>query len=96
MLIEEVYRVSWNGKTTIEDRGQSYEVSPQMLRKCHMITKVHSLLIGVGVIFAVLLAGLLGSTSFFGDILMVIIVLALLSVLVNYLSRFVLFKSKGK
>ena len=61
-----------------------------------MITKVHSLLIGVGVIFAVLLAGLLGSTSFFGDILMVIIVLALLSVLVNYLSRFVLFKSKGK
>ena len=96
MFIEEVYRVVWNEKDVIEDGEDIIEVTPDIKRRCSMLTKVHALLIGSGVFFAYALAQMLGSTSFFSDILMVVCVLTMLTILTNGLSRFLIRKRVKK
>lgn len=92
MFIEEVYRISWGDKETLEYRSQTYPVTPLIHKQCKLITKIHSLLIGMGVILALALASILNSRSFLADMLMVVIVLFFLSILVNYLARFIILK----
>ncbi len=96
MFIEEVYQVAWSKKDKIEYKGKSYEVSPIVFRECKLITKIHSLLIGVAVVFSVFLSEYLYVQSFFALLLLIAIVLGLLSVLINYLSKFLIMRRMTK
>lgn len=90
MFIEEVYRVAWTEQSTINHKGIEYEVSDFIFRECKMITRIHSVLIGVSTVFAYYLSISMGSTSFLADLLMIVIVLAFLSFIMNVTASFVI------
>ncbi len=92
MFIDEVYRVSWGSKKGIEHKGKTIEVTPIIEKECRMITRVHSVLIGVAVIFSYTLSEYLYVDSFFDLLLLIVLVLALLTAIVNYLSKYLIMK----
>lgn len=96
MFIEEMYKIAWGNKEKLEYQNQSYEIDPIIQRECKLIAKIHSVLTGVGVIFAYELARELNSTSFLADILMIVLVLSLLTMITNYLAKYLIMKKVHK
>ncbi len=86
-MMSEVIKIAMADKETIEYGGKTHRVNDSFKTLCKKILRLYQLCIAIMVVIGINVAQLLGSQSFIGDMIMVLILLALLHLIFNIVSK---------
>ncbi len=73
--------------------GETYIVNDSLKTLCKKILRLYEIMIAIFVVIGINVAPMIGSSGFFADMLFVVILLALLSLVFNFLAEFLLKKA---
>ena len=96
LFLTNVYHVSWGNTDVLELDGETIKATPAIQRQCKLISRIHSIMVGVGTVVGYMISVLLSTSSFFEMLLIIAAVLAILTLIFNLLSKYLIRKRLKK